>query len=172
MYTSSPGSSSPPPGCHQVIHLITSYADPSLCIWEPARFLLGCFHGKAALELCQIWYWSVPSYFSLVLPASLLQAHWENGVVVVVRIIALLEISELNEISPVSDGLNSEKVALGNDQAPGALNSCLFTWPVLPCIVLVFSHLFVCISLFSCFMFHPKTILEQDHLFGLSMHNI
>lgn len=33
------------------------------------------------------------------------------------RIIALVEISELNEISPVSGGLNSEKVALGNDQA-------------------------------------------------------
>lgn len=39
--------------------------------------------------------------FSLVLSAGLLQAHWENGVVAVVSLIALLEVTELDEISPV-----------------------------------------------------------------------
>lgn len=38
--------------------------------------------------------------FSLILSAILLQAQWENGVVVVGRLIFLLEIKELNGIIP------------------------------------------------------------------------
>lgn len=130
------------------MHLRTSQVSPWVFPWK------GCSRALSNLILiCSF-------LFSLVLPASLLRARWENGVVVVVRIIALVEISELNEISPVSGGLNSEKVALGNDQAWTLAYS-----PDHYCLVLCLCFpIFLSVSVFSlvsCFirkLFWSRTI--------------
>lgn len=102
--------------------------------------------------------------FSLVLPVFF-QAYWEIGAMVV-RLIALLGISELNEIGPVvwaitfgsSRALVCWAPACSADQVCLVLCSCFY--------------MFVGIELFLCSMFLSQTILDQSHLFGLSMKNM